>query len=81
MTGALLSFSAMAVSVRVLAGALSVMEILALRAGLGLMVMASLAALRADLARPSWPAPLPHLPATRTWDSDLFATRLLSPRR
>jgi drug/metabolite transporter (DMT)-like permease len=49
MTGALLSFSAMAVSVRVLAGALSVMEILALRAGLGLLVMASLAAARADL--------------------------------
>jgi drug/metabolite transporter (DMT)-like permease len=49
MTGALLSFSAMAVSVRVLAGALSVMEILALRAGLGLLVLASLAALRADL--------------------------------
>jgi drug/metabolite transporter (DMT)-like permease len=49
MTGALLSFSAMAVSVRVLAGTLSVMEILALRAGLGLLVMASLAAARADL--------------------------------
>lgn len=49
MTGALLSFSAMAVSVRVLAGTLSVMEILALRAGLGLLVMASLAIARADL--------------------------------
>src|SRR5215475_6483854 len=49
MTGALLSFSAMAVSVRVLAGTLSVMEILALRAGLGLLVMASLATARADL--------------------------------
>jgi drug/metabolite transporter (DMT)-like permease len=49
MTGALLSFSAMAVSVRVLAGTLTVMEILALRAGLGLMVMAALAAVRADL--------------------------------
>jgi drug/metabolite transporter (DMT)-like permease len=49
MTGALLSFSAMAVSVRVLAGTLSVMEILALRAGLGLLVMASLAGARADL--------------------------------
>ena len=49
MTGALLSFCAMAVSVRVLAGTLSVMEILALRAGLGLAVMASLAATRADL--------------------------------
>lgn len=49
MSGALLSFSAMAVSVRVLAATLGVMEILALRAGLGLMVMAALAALRADL--------------------------------
>jgi drug/metabolite transporter (DMT)-like permease len=49
MTGALLSFSAMAVSIRVLAGTLSVMEILAVRAGLGLAVMATLAAMRADL--------------------------------
>ena len=49
MIGALLSFCAMAVSVRVLAGTLSVMEILALRAGLGLAVMATLAATRADL--------------------------------
>jgi drug/metabolite transporter (DMT)-like permease len=49
MTGALLSFCAMAVSVRVLAGTLTVMEILALRAGLGLAVMATLAATRADL--------------------------------
>jgi drug/metabolite transporter (DMT)-like permease len=49
MSGALLSFSAMAVSVRVLATTLGVIEILALRAGLGLMVMATLAALRADL--------------------------------
>jgi drug/metabolite transporter (DMT)-like permease len=49
MTGALLSFSAMAVSVRVLAAKLGVMEILALRAGLGLLVMATLAGLRADL--------------------------------
>jgi drug/metabolite transporter (DMT)-like permease len=49
MTGALLSFSAMAVSVRILAATLSVMEILALRAGFGLIVMGTLAALRADL--------------------------------
>jgi len=49
MTGALLSFSAMAVSVRILAATLGVMEILALRAGLGLLVMATLAGLRADL--------------------------------
>ncbi|MBV8287264.1 MAG: DMT family transporter, partial [Hyphomicrobiales bacterium] len=49
MSGALLSFSAMAVSVRVLAATLGVMEILALRAGLGLLVMATLVAARADL--------------------------------
>jgi drug/metabolite transporter (DMT)-like permease len=49
MSGALLLFSAMAVSVRVLAATLGVMEILALRAGLGLMVMATLVASRADL--------------------------------
>src|SRR5262245_8939768 len=49
MSGALLSFSAMAVSVRVLAATLGVMEILALRAGLGLMVMVTLVALRTDM--------------------------------
>ncbi len=42
MTGALLSFSAMAVAIRVLAGTLSVMEILAVRAGFGSIVMAAL---------------------------------------
>jgi drug/metabolite transporter (DMT)-like permease len=51
MTGALLSFSAMAVSVRALAGSLSVMEILALRAGLGLAILAALAAAQADLRK------------------------------
>jgi drug/metabolite transporter (DMT)-like permease len=80
MTGALLSFSAMAVSVRVLAGALSVMEILALRAGLGLIVMASLAALRADLRAtiPSRHVPL-HLfrNAVHVGSSYLWATSLL----
>jgi len=49
MSGALLSFSAMAVSVRALAATLGVIEILALRAGFGLIVMATLVALRADL--------------------------------
>jgi drug/metabolite transporter (DMT)-like permease len=49
MSGALLCFSAMAVSVRILATTLGVMEILALRAGFGLMVMAAFAALRAEL--------------------------------
>jgi drug/metabolite transporter (DMT)-like permease len=49
MTGALLCFSAMAVSVRSLAATLGVMEILALRAGFGLMVMATFAVLHAEL--------------------------------
>ena len=49
MTGALLAFSAMAVSVRVLAGALSVIEILAVRAGIGLLIMSAVAAMRPDL--------------------------------
>jgi drug/metabolite transporter (DMT)-like permease len=49
MTGALLCFSAMAVSVRMLAATLGVMEILALRAGFGLMVLVTFAALRAEL--------------------------------
>ena len=49
MTGALLAFSALAVSVRLLAGSLSVMEILTLRAGIGLAVMATLAAMRPGL--------------------------------
>src|SRR5262245_41530355 len=49
MTGALLCFSAMAVSVRILAATLGVMEILALRAGFGLMVLAAFAALRPEL--------------------------------
>ena len=49
MTGALLGFSAMAVSVRAWGATLTVMEILALRATLGLMVMAMLAATNAGL--------------------------------
>jgi drug/metabolite transporter (DMT)-like permease len=49
MTGALLSFSAMAVSVRGLSGSLSVMEILALRAAIGLTILSTLAAVRQDL--------------------------------
>ena len=49
MSGALLAFSTMAVSVRVLAAKLTVMEILAVRAGLGLLVMAMLAAACPDL--------------------------------
>src|SRR5262249_10860152 len=49
MSGALLVFSASAVSVRVLPDELGVTEILAVRAGLGLRAMAALAAVRADL--------------------------------
>jgi len=49
MTGALLSFSAMPVSVRVLGDTLSVIEILAVRSGLGLLVMALLTLSRHDL--------------------------------
>src|SRR5262245_23843970 len=49
MTGALLCFSVMAVSIRVLAGALSVMEILAVRSGFGLIVLVAVSALRSDL--------------------------------
>jgi drug/metabolite transporter (DMT)-like permease len=49
MTGALLSFSGMAVSVRALGGTLSVMEILCLRAGIGTAVLVALILARADL--------------------------------
>jgi drug/metabolite transporter (DMT)-like permease len=49
MTGALFAFSAMAVSVRVLGGVLSVMEILAVRGGFGLIVLTALAVIRPDL--------------------------------
>jgi drug/metabolite transporter (DMT)-like permease len=80
MTGALLSFSAMAVSVRVLAGTVSVMEILALRAGIGLIVMASLAAARPEL-RATIPTQhfLLHLfrNAVHVGSSALWATSLL----
>jgi len=51
MTGALLSFSAMAVSVRALAGALKVMEILALRNGGGLLILLALGAVNPALMR------------------------------
>jgi hypothetical protein len=46
MSGALLCFSAIAVSIRALSGAFSVMEILAVRSGFGLVVLALLAAAR-----------------------------------
>lgn len=49
MTGALLSFSAMAVSIRILAGKLNIFEILSIRSGTGLLIMLSLLAVRSDL--------------------------------
>jgi len=51
MTGALLSFSAMAVSIRELSRALGILEILALRSTLGLAVLTALALLRPELRR------------------------------
>jgi drug/metabolite transporter (DMT)-like permease len=49
MTGALLSFSVMAVSVRGLAGSLSIFEILTIRSSLALVILLPLAAMRPDL--------------------------------
>jgi drug/metabolite transporter (DMT)-like permease len=49
MTGALLSFSLMAVAIRGLASSLTVLEILAVRSGTGLIVMLAVMAVRADL--------------------------------
>jgi drug/metabolite transporter (DMT)-like permease len=49
MTGTLLSFSAMAVSIRELSTALNVMDMLAVRAGVGLIIVSTLAAIRPDL--------------------------------
>lgn len=49
MTGALLSFSVMAVSVRGLAGSLSIFEILTIRSSLALVILLLLAGIRPDL--------------------------------
>jgi drug/metabolite transporter (DMT)-like permease len=49
MTGALLSFCVMAVAIRKLWGALSIMEILALRAALGLAIIGVVASIRPQL--------------------------------
>jgi len=49
MTGALLSFSAMAVSIRGLAGTLNIFEILSIRNGCGVVVLLALAAARPEL--------------------------------
>lgn len=49
MTGALLSFSVMAISIRALAGALSIFEILTVRAVLGLLIACAVLLLRPSL--------------------------------
>jgi drug/metabolite transporter (DMT)-like permease len=51
MSGTLLSFSVMAVAIRALADALSVLEILAVRAGVGLAIIAIVTAIRPELRR------------------------------
>ena len=51
MTGALLSFSAMAVSIRALSGTLRILEILAIRNGGGLAILLALGALNPALMR------------------------------
>ncbi len=48
MTGALLSFCVMAVAIRKLSGPLTIMEILALRAALGLLIIGAVAVFRPD---------------------------------
>jgi drug/metabolite transporter (DMT)-like permease len=80
MTGALLTFSGLAVSVRMLAGKLTVMEILALRAALGLVVMSAIAAARADLRKTILSRKMPlhifrntiHLGAQYLWAMSLL---------
>src|SRR4029077_11791503 len=49
MTGALLSFSAMAVSIRELSRTLGILEILALRSGLGIIMLGALVLARPEL--------------------------------
>jgi drug/metabolite transporter (DMT)-like permease len=51
MSGTLLSFSVMAVAIRALAGALSILEILAVRAGVGLAIIGVVVAMRPELRR------------------------------
>lgn len=51
MSGALLSFSVIAISIRELAGTLNVLEILAIRSGSGVIVLLALAAIRPALRR------------------------------
>jgi drug/metabolite transporter (DMT)-like permease len=49
MTGTLLSFSVMAVAIRALAGTLSIVEILAVRAAVGLLIIGAVVAFRPEL--------------------------------
>jgi drug/metabolite transporter (DMT)-like permease len=80
MTGALIAFSAMAVSVRALAGTLTIMEILALRAFLALVILSSLAAMRPNLRAAIATRQLPlhlfrnglHLGASGLWAQSLL---------
>jgi hypothetical protein len=51
MTGTLLSFSAMAVSIRELSRALGIFEILALRSAMGVGILLAIALVRRDLMR------------------------------
>ena len=51
MIGTLLSFSAMAVSIRELSATLSIMEILSARAAIGLLIVGALLAIRPQLRR------------------------------
>jgi len=75
MTGALLSFSGMALSMRWLAGSLSIMEILALRAAIGLSVLAMIAVAQPHLRKLIFTRQLPlhlfrnsvHLGGTYLW--------------
>ena len=80
MSGALVAFSAMAVAVRTLSSALTIMEIMALRAFLGLTILSSLAlirpALRARIATRQLPLHLfrncLHLGASAMWAKSLL---------
>jgi drug/metabolite transporter (DMT)-like permease len=49
MTGALLSFSAMAIAIRALAGSLNILEILAVRSMLGMLIILAIMAVRPQL--------------------------------
>jgi drug/metabolite transporter (DMT)-like permease len=51
MTGALVSFTTMAVSIRSLSGALNIFEILTIRNGMGLVIVVAIAIMRPELRR------------------------------